>query len=200
MERYGRSWAMTYASSPGVSGVTSAIVGSIPVLIVITIAIIHAVRTRREWNAAVEVREENVRRLLGANQTYHGIWGLDTNRVVRRISRLRGEARAPRISPHFVIAITQAGLWIVHGSRGDQGVTVVNRAEFISLSTASSGAGAYTAWYIRCEVRGTQLRLPIRVTHPSSDFLTADYTWAKAQGESIVALLTTDNAEGRPTP
>lgn len=114
---------------------------------------------------------------------------------MRKIATLRGEFKRPRVSPHLVVAVSDAGLWLVHGARGDQGVTVVYASEFRSIKTASSGPGGYTTWFIGCVIRGHKITLPVRVSDPSSDFLTADYKWAQATAATIAyRLLETPNS------
>lgn len=154
-------------------------------------AIFHAIHTRRAWRRGSNVRSANVAQLVGSIRTYNAVWGLDTRRAVRKISRLRGEASPPKVSPHFVVAVSNSGLWMIQGARGDQGVTLVRPSEFRSIQTSTSGVGAYTAWYVNCSIRGVKVNLPIRVTHPSSDFLVAEYKWAEEVAATITALLTT---------
>ena len=149
----------------------------------------HAIATRTKWNRGREQRLAQVRTLPGSLDTYSGMWGFDTIRAVKRIARLREETLPPKVSPHFVVAVSEAGLWLLHGATGHSGLTVVYPEEFRSIKTASSGPPVFTAWYVECVIHGQSLTLPIRVSDPSSDFLTADYSWAKQTAGAITARL-----------
>jgi hypothetical protein len=92
------------------------------------------------------------------------------------------------MSPHFVVAVTASGLWLIHGARGDQGLTIVWAEEFESVKTAAVGYSG-TGWFIKCHIQGQKIVVPIRLSHVSSDFLGADYKWAKAEGERVAATL-----------
>lgn len=161
---------------------------TVPLAFVVASAIVHAVSTRHVWRAGAEQRAARVAGLVGVAQAYNAVWGIDTIRAVRRIARLRGDVPRPRMSPHFVVAVTASGLWLVHGARGDQGLTVVWAEEFESLKTAAVGYSG-TGWFISCSIEGQKVVLPIRLSHVSSDFLGADDKWAKTEGERVAATL-----------
>ncbi|TDQ02774.1 hypothetical protein AXZ95_1053 [Leifsonia sp. 115AMFTsu3.1] len=156
---------------------------------VLSAAVAHALVTRRTWRDGEPARTSNVRKLVGAAQTFNAVWGLDTIYAVKKIAKLRGGSTRPRVSPHFVVTVSSEGLSIVHGHRGDQGLTVVHPAEFRGIQTGVAGPGAYTAWYLSCEVEGAKVTLPIRVSHPSSDFLVAEYAWAQEAAAAISEIL-----------
>lgn len=87
---------------------------------------------------------------------------------------------------------------MVYGSRGDQGMTVVFRDEFRSVKVAGAGVGGYTGLFVKCEIEGRNITIPIRLSSSSSDFLTAETKWAKGVAAEITALLTKDvNRDGR---
>lgn len=123
--------------------------------------------------------------------------GLGTRRELKEISRLRREETAPKISPRFVVGVSERGLWMVYGAQGDQGFTVLYPGEFRSITTATSGIGVFTTWYCACVIQGKEIVLPIRVSDPSSDFLTAEYKWAAAKAAAISALLTAEAHRSR---
>ena len=165
------------------------IVITVVILVALCVVIGHAILTRRSWRRSAEVRAANIDKVLGSVRTYNAVWGLDTRREVKRISRLRREDTAPKVSPHFVVGVSERGLAMLYGARGDQGLTIVYPGEFRSIKTATSGIGVYTTWYCTCVIQGKKVVLSIRVSDPSSDFLTAGYKWADAAAAAISALL-----------
>jgi hypothetical protein len=78
-----------------------------------------------------------------------------------------------------------------------RGFTVLYPGEFRSITTATSGIVVFTTWYCACVIQGKEIVLPIRVSDPSSDFLTAEYKWAAAKAAAISALLTAEAHRSR---
>ena len=173
------------------------IIIAVVILAALCVVIAHAILTRRAWRRSAQVRAANIENVLGTVRTYNAVWGLDTRREVKRSSRLRREETAPKVSPHFVVGVSERGLWMIFGAQADQGLTVVYPSEFRSIKTATSGIGVFTTWYCACVIQGKKIVLPIRVSDPSSDFLTADYKWADAEAAAISALLKDEERRSR---
>lgn len=191
-----RRWPRALAVGKGRAfTVEPILVALIAPALVVAFAVAHAVGTRRLWKEGAALRTANVRQLLGEVQTYNVVWGFDTKRAVTRISRLRGEAVRPKVSPHFVLAVSSEGLWLVHGARGDRGVTAVHAEEFRSIETGTLGPSVFTAWFIKCVIRDQTITLPVRVSDPSSDFLNANFKWAETTAGLIAAQLGPESAD-----
>lgn len=134
-------------------------------------------------------RAERLAKLEGPNQTFNAVWGIDTILAARKIAALRGEPR-PRVSTHFVVAVSESGIRMLYGHGEDQGTTHIRSSEVRALKAGAVGRPTFTAWLLTCEIRGRRIMMPIRLSHTSSDFLTADYRWARQAASDAYALLT----------
>jgi len=104
-------------------------------------------------------------------------------------SLLFGVSRDTGVSTHFVVAVSESGFRMLYGHGEDQGTTHIRPSEVRALKAGAVGPPTFTAWLLTCEIRGRRILMPIRLSHTSSDFLTAEYQWARQAASDAYALL-----------